>query len=166
MDGHHETCESTEGDAELLEGIGIRGCKVRQRRTPVVIRDACWREADQGRWEGLTYVEVVGRYPSEAQARFADPVQSRAHGGESIGDVGIRVAAALRALLATHRGERVLLVTEATPIQLLLCELLTLPVAHYWHFRVDLGGITCLDLYPSGVILRIMNEVPPLRATG
>ena len=42
-----------------------------------------------------------------------------------------------------------LLVSEATPIQLLLCRLLDLPVAHYWHFRVDLGGLTCLDLIPQ-----------------
>ncbi len=56
--------------------------------------------------------------------------------------------------------------TEATPIQLLLCRLLDLPVAHYWHFRVDLGGLTCLDLYPSGAILRVVNDVPRWRGTG
>jgi 2,3-bisphosphoglycerate-dependent phosphoglycerate mutase/probable phosphoglycerate mutase len=137
-----------------------------QRRAPQVIHAPSWREADQGQWEGLTYAEVARSYSEEARARFADPVHSRAHGGESIADVGSRMALAWEALRAAHRGGRVLLVSEATPIQLLLCRLLELPVAQYWHFRIDLGGLTCVDLYPSGAILRVVNDVPRWRGTG
>ena len=137
-----------------------------QRREPQVVHDPRWREADQGVWEGLTYADVTVRYPDAAAARFADPVHSRAHGGESIADVGRRLALAWEALRTAHGGGQVLLVSEATPIQLLLCRLLDLPVAHYWHFRVDLGGLTCLDLYLAGAILRGVNEVPRLPPAG
>jgi 2,3-bisphosphoglycerate-dependent phosphoglycerate mutase/probable phosphoglycerate mutase len=126
-------------------------------------RDERWREADHGTWEGLTYPEVAARYSAQANARFADPWHSHAHGGESTGDLWSRVEAAWDDALQSNDGGRVLIVTHATPIQLLLCSLLRVPFEQYWQFRIDLGGITNIDLYPSGAITRVINEVPPLQ---
>jgi 2,3-bisphosphoglycerate-dependent phosphoglycerate mutase/probable phosphoglycerate mutase len=135
----------------------------RQVRPPQQIVDPRWREADHGAWEGLTYAEVSARFAALAAQRFADPWRSRAHGGESSGDLWTRVEAAWDDLLRAHDGQRILIVTHATPIQLLLCALLGLPQTRYWQLRVDLGGITDVDLYPLGPIVRVVNEVPPLR---
>jgi 2,3-bisphosphoglycerate-dependent phosphoglycerate mutase/probable phosphoglycerate mutase len=129
----------------------------------VVQCDERWREANHGNWEGLTYPEVAARYSTQANARFADPWQSRAHGGESTSDLWARVEAAWNNTLRAYNGGRILIVTHATPIQLLLCALLRVPFEQYWQFRIDLGGITNIDLYPSGAITRVINEVPPLQ---
>lgn len=134
-----------------------------QTHAPNLLTDPRWHEADHGDWEGLTYFDVSRRYAAQAHARFADPWNSRAHGGESSADLWMRVGAAWDDLLREHNGGRVLVLTHSTPIQLLLCALLKLPFARYWQFRIDLGGITNLDLYPSGAIIRVLNEVPPLR---
>lgn len=134
------------------------------RYEPPVLRDTRWREADHGAWEGLTYGEVAKRYADQAQQRFADTWNSRAHGGESTADLWERVEAAWNDLLNQYDGKRILVVTHATPIQLLLCALLGVPWERSWQFRIDLGGITNLDLYPSGAITRVLNEVPPLVA--
>lgn len=135
-----------------------------QQAGPVTIHhDERWREADHGLWEGLTYPEVLARYAAQTQARFSDPWRSQAHGGESTGDLWVRVEAAWHALLQQYDGGRILIVTHATPIQLLLCALLKFPFDQYWQLRIDLGGITNVDLYPSGAIVRCINEVPPLR---
>lgn len=137
---------------------------IAQQSRPLEIRsDLRWREADHGDWEGLTYAEASVRYASQAQARFTDPWHSRAHHGESTADLWARIEAAWSDLLREHDGGRILIVTHATPIQLLLCTLLKLPFEQYWQFRIDLGGITNFDLYPSGAITRVLNEVPPLR---
>ncbi len=130
-----------------------------------VERDERWREADHGAWEGLTYNEVVARYTAQAHERFADPWHSHAHDGESMSDLWTRVEQAWHDLLRRHDGGRILIATHATPIQLLLCAQLHLPFAHSWQFRIDLGGITCLDLYPTTVIVGVINEVPPLRSS-
>lgn len=135
-----------------------------QARPLTVRRDERWREADHGCWEGLTYPEIVKQYPAQSQARFADVWQSHAHHGESTADLWTRVQAAWHDLLREHDGGRVLVVSHATPIQLLLCALLKLPLTQYWQFRIDPGGITNLDLYPSAVITRVLNEVPALRS--
>lgn len=124
--------------------------------------DPAWGEADHGRWEGLTYAEVLARYPEEARARWAAGVDGRAEGGESLAEVYGRVAGAWGALLRDHRGGRVLVVTHATPIQLVLCHCFGLGPGQHWHWRIDLGSVTCLDVYGSGAIVRMVNEVPRL----
>ncbi|HEX6288503.1 MAG TPA: histidine phosphatase family protein [Herpetosiphonaceae bacterium] len=139
-----------------------RAVAERQPRTPGIVLDERWRESDHGDWEGLTYAEVFARYQAQSRARFADPWHSRAHGGECTADLWTRVEAAWDAALREYNGQRILIVTHATPIQLLLCALLRLPFERSWQWRIDLGGITNLDLYPSGTITRVINEVPPL----
>ena len=135
---------------------------VAARRNLVPVVDGRWREVDHGAWEGLTYAEVMDRYGDQANERWADPWRSRAHGGESMADLWERVQAAWHAVLAAHDGAHLLIVTHATPIQLLLCSLLEVPFERHWQFRTDLGGITGLDLYPSGAIMRVVNEQPLL----
>lgn len=124
--------------------------------------DPAWGETNHGRWEGLTYREVLARYPAEARARWAQGVNGRAEGGESLAEVYARVSAAWQDLLRRHAGGRVLVVTHATPIQLVIGASFGLPPANHWQWRVDLGSVTCLDVYPSGPIVRVVNEVPPL----
>lgn len=124
--------------------------------------DAVWAETDHGRWEGLTYREVVARYPDEARARWSQGIHGRAQGGESLAEVHARVAEAWRALLHDHKGGRLLVVTHATPIQLVLCECFGLAPERHWHWRIDLGSVTCVDVYGGGAIIRMVNEVPRL----
>jgi len=134
-----------------------------QPRLGEIVRDERWREADHGAWEGLTYAEVSARYSAEVRIRFADTWNSRAHGGESLADLWQRVEPAWHDILSRYDGGRILIVTHATPIQLLLCQQLKVPSEQYWQFRIDLGSITNLDVYPAGAITRVINEVPPLK---
>ncbi len=124
--------------------------------------DADWRETAHGRWEGLTYREVQARFPTEALSRFADALHGRATGGESLAEVAERVQRGWRTLLQRNPGGRVLVVTHATPIQLVLCLLMGVPVAQHWRWRIDLGSITMIDIYGGGAITRMINEVPRL----
>ncbi len=124
--------------------------------------DPVWAEADHGRWEGLTYQEVLARYPAEARARWAAGVDGKAEGGESLAEASARVVAAWQALLGERPGGRILIATHATPIKLVLCASLGVPPQEHWRWRVDLGSLTSLDVYPSGAIVRMVNEIPKL----
>lgn len=129
-------------------------------RNLAITADPRWAEIDHGCWEGLTYHEVRRRFPSEAATRFADPLNGRSSGGESLAEVAQRVAAGWLALLQAHPGGRVLIVTHATPIQLTLCALNNTPPTLHWRWRIDLGGITAVDMYGGGAIVRMVNETP------
>lgn len=121
-----------------------------------------WADVHHGRWEGLTYAEVQQRFPHEVHARFAQGIEGKAEGGESLRDVIQRVQAAWADLLQRYPGGRVLVVTHATPIQLVLCTAMGLPPVQHWQWRIDLGSVTCLDVYAAGTIARMVNEVPRL----
>ncbi|MGQ9549198.1 MAG: histidine phosphatase family protein [Roseiflexus sp.] len=140
---------------------------VLQGRTTPVIEDVRWSETNHGRWEGLTYAEVRARFPDESAARFADPLHGRAQEGESLAEVNARVGEAWNALLRDHRGGRILVVTHASPIQLILCRVTGLSPTEHWRWRIDLGSLTALDIYGSGaIIVRMVNESPRLMRQG
>ncbi|HWQ15222.1 MAG TPA: histidine phosphatase family protein [Roseiflexaceae bacterium] len=129
------------------------------RHIPVV-EDARWAEVHHGRWEGLTFAEVAARFPDEVEARFGDLLNGRVEGGESLAEVYERVAAAWDSLPRERPGGRILVVTHATPIQLALCAINSLPATLHWRWRVDLGSLTAVDIYAAGPIVRMVNEVP------
>lgn len=76
-------------------------------------------ELDFGDLEGLTADEARARHPL-AVRRFMADVTVAAPGGESIADVGRRVARARQRVLERHAGRTVLVVSHVTPIKLLL----------------------------------------------
>jgi 2,3-bisphosphoglycerate-dependent phosphoglycerate mutase/probable phosphoglycerate mutase len=124
--------------------------------------DPRWREASHGAWEGLTYRDVMQRYPDDARKRFADPVGHAPLSGESLASMAVRVGEAWRDLGARFAGRRVAVVTHGGPIQALLCALFAARLAEHWRWRIDLGGATSVDCYPSTTIVRAVNVVPPL----
>jgi probable phosphoglycerate mutase len=84
-----------------------------------VILDKDLVELDFGDLEGLTFDEAREKHPLAAR-RFMSDVSVAAPGGESIADVGTRVARARRRILAEHAGRTVLIVSHVTPIKLFL----------------------------------------------
>jgi alpha-ribazole phosphatase len=130
-----------------------------QGRDMPIVEDVRWGEANHGRWEGLTYGEVGARFPNEAAARFADALHGRPTGGESLAEVAQRVGEGWHALLEQYPGGRVLVVTSATPVQLVLCLVSGMPAEQIWRWRADLGSVTALDIYGGAVIMRMVNEV-------
>ncbi|NJN16439.1 MAG: histidine phosphatase family protein [Oscillochloris sp.] len=126
--------------------------------------DPAWAETNHGRWEGLTYREVMARYGDEARARWTNGINGRPQGGESLADVAARVGAAWNQLRREPLGRRMLIVTHATPIQLVICACTGMPPNEHWRWRIDTTGITSIDLYGAGPIIRMINNVPRLDA--
>jgi alpha-ribazole phosphatase len=149
---------SPSGRAQATAAAILAGRTVPQQTDPR------WAETNHGRWEGLTYAEVTARFREEAALRFSDPVNGRPLGGESLAEVVARVSAGWNALLREHAGGRILVVTSATPVQLVLCAVAGTPPTQHWRWRIDLGSLSALDVYGGGPIVRMVNEVPKLRA--
>lgn len=132
-----------------------------------IISDPRWREIDHGVWEGRTYQELLSANPEQARAHWADPWHIPAPGGETLHQVAERVSPATHDLLTRWAGRTVLLVAHATPLQLLLCDLLGTPTAQYWRWKLDLGSLSCVELYASGPIVNWLNRgyTPPPACT-
>jgi 2,3-bisphosphoglycerate-dependent phosphoglycerate mutase/probable phosphoglycerate mutase len=117
-----------------------------------LLRDARWAEVDHGRWEGLTHSQVIERFGDGATKRFRQPARSRVHGGETLYTLAQRVSAAWEEVLRSQT-EGCVVVAHATPIQVLLCRILHMPLDRYWQIRIHLGGITCVQVHKAGARL-------------
>ena len=87
-------------------------------RVPVML-DARWREFYFGEWEGLTWDEIIERWPEYSQRNPFSVATYQPEGGESFADVRARVSLALDDLrTAQHRN--ILVATHAGPLHAML----------------------------------------------
>jgi ribonuclease H / adenosylcobalamin/alpha-ribazole phosphatase len=99
------------------------------------------RETDFGDWDGFTLAEIQQRWPAAAAAWRRDPEQAPP-GGESFADTANRVNRACDRVLRDHGGQTVLVVSHVTPIKILLCRALGVPLGTL--YRLYLGS-ACLN---------------------
>ena len=99
------------------------------------------RETDFGDWDGFTLAEIQERWPGAAAAWRRDP-ELAPPGGESFAGTAHRVNRARDRLLRDYRGQTVLVVTHVTPIKILLCHALDVPLGTL--YRLYLGS-ACIN---------------------
>ena len=102
------------------------------------------REISHGHWEGLTRAEVEARFADEYAAWEEDPFTYAPAGGESGVAVLARALPALREIVTTHTGGRVLVVSHKATIRLLLSSLLGIDARGY-RDRLDQAP-ACLNV--------------------
>jgi probable phosphoglycerate mutase len=95
------------------------------------------RETDFGEWEGFTLAEIQQRWP-EAVALWRNDPEQPPPGGESFADVARRVNRARERLLRDYSGQTVLVVSHISPIKILLCRALGVPLGTV--YRLYLGS--------------------------
>ncbi|MBO0825887.1 MAG: histidine phosphatase family protein [Actinobacteria bacterium] len=105
------------------------------------VTDADLRETDFGDWDGFTLTEIQQRWPTAAAAWRRDPEQAPP-GGESFAATAHRVNRACDRLLRDHAGQTVLVVSHITPIKIMLCRALGVPLATL--YRLYLGS-ACIN---------------------
>lgn len=113
-------------------------------------------EISLGAWEGLCVEDVRRRFPGAYEARGADLAGYRPPGGESFADLRIRAATALAHMLAAP-GRRLLAVTHAGVIRMLLCEVLGVATCRAFAFGVGYASLSCLVFDGQEARLRFFN---------
>ncbi len=177
------TRETAEAAAEAIAEPGAFGSRVPVRGDPGLY------EIAQGEWEGLHHDEIVERYGDVLAGWRRRPTEVWAPGGESLGDVQVRVREALgRSLarlavggvpgtldrsqvsgypgtaLATDRPWSVLVGHDGM-FKVLLLTLLDLPLERFWSFSFGLCGISVVELRggrPVLVALNLVEHLAPL----
>lgn len=107
------------------------------------LADAGLRESDIGVWTGMTWEEILARFPDEMAAMVAGE-DIRRGGGESMGELNDRLAAVVERIAADHPGETVLLVSHGAALRSLVAHALgaSLPQMQ----RIAIGGNTALSV--------------------
>ncbi len=137
----------------------------RLRRPLVVVPE--FREIKMGLWEGLTYEEVAARYPEDVEKKFADFLNYRIPGGETIPEVEKRFFGKLEELLAAHRGEHLVIVAHGGVNMLCLCRALQLPGTEIFRFKQDFCCVNQIEYFPGFSKICLVNSpcVPPRKSS-
>jgi broad specificity phosphatase PhoE len=95
--------------AEILAGLA--GSSELLNRRPQVEEVSGLRELDVGEWSGLTRAQIASEWP-DTLARWDAGELDAAPGGEALGAFDRRVRSALTQVLASHLGQRILIVAH------------------------------------------------------
>ena len=120
-------------------------------------------ELDFGDLEGLTFDEATRKHPLAAR-RFMGDISVAAPGGESIADVGTRVARARRRILSEHAGKTVLVVSHVTPIKLFLAAGLGVGDEVVHRVFLEAASLSTVTWSSDGrTSVRVVNDTAHLR---
>jgi len=88
-----------------------------------IIKCPRFRELDGGKWEGLTYDQLLEKYPDEYPVFVHDFGNASCEGGESIASMTERIRSIFEEIVKENDGRTVAVFTHACPIRELLCVL-------------------------------------------
>jgi broad specificity phosphatase PhoE len=174
--GHAQAAAAAARLAELPEVAAVLSSPLRRARqtaaavaeatgAPLVVRDGLI-ETDFGGWEGLTFAEARERDP-ELHGSWLGSEEVAPPGGESFAEVGRRIEAELKELLAEYPGRTVVVVSHVTPIKVVLRLALHGGPGILYRLHLDLASISIVDLYPDGgASVRLVNDISHTPALG
>ncbi len=124
------------------------------------------RERHYGVFEGLTAAERQTRYPDMFAASLSNDLDFAPTDGETLGQVGARMAAFVADLRERHLEETVLIAGHGGALRATLPALLDLPLEALWRLAMDNCSLSIVDTYPEsdgvGAVLRLFNDTSHL----
>ncbi len=116
-----------------------------------------FRETHFGRWQGLSYSQVMERYPSDIPEWLNNIEIFRIPGGESMTDCHQRCVPRLHELLDRHRGEEFVLVCHGALNRVILADAMHLPMANLLRMEQDYGCLNIIEYMSSWTVVKLMN---------
>jgi alpha-ribazole phosphatase/probable phosphoglycerate mutase len=114
-------------------------------------------EIDFGEFEGRSYQEIEALFPEAFQMWMREPTQVRFPQGENFQDLRRRSLRALDFILARHAGQKIVIVSHAGVIRVLLAQALGIPDAHVFRLDQDYGSLNRIDYFDHGPLVRLIN---------
>ena len=117
-------------------------------------------ELDFGKFEGLTYAEIVERYPDWKPGDY----NFAAYGGESLEQLAKRISAFEKKLRSdNHADADILIIAHAGSLRVLLCLLLGIDIKNWRRFRLTPASLTVVEDFGQESVLTLLNDVSHLK---
>jgi len=116
-----------------------------------------------GRWEGMTYHELVVD-PDYLNYRD-EPINRPTPGGETIVEVQARGVEAVMRTLAGNDGQRVLFVSHGDIIRTVLCHFMAMELRHFRRIRVDNAAVSAIQVAGNFAEVKFLNLLPDIGRT-
>ena len=115
------------------------------------------REVKQGIFEGLTYNEIIEKYPDEAEKKFSDYVNYRVKDAESLKDAYNRVIPCIKKIMSSD--ENVIIVAHGGINMLILCHCLNMDLKDFFRIQQDFGCMNEIEFMDNFIKVVRMNFV-------
>ncbi len=118
-------------------------------------------EIDFGLWEGASYGDLMKSYPKEFPFWIDNSCSKRPPGGESLEDLQRRVLKTFSFLKCTVEEEddkSIVIVSHRGPLIIILLDFLELGLENFWHYKIERGSISKLNIYPRFSELDFLNR--------
>lgn len=116
------------------------------------------REIDLGRWDGVTYGEIVEKDGEILKKWTADPASVTVPGGESLAAVQERSMQWFSQAVAEHPEGTILASSHGGPIRSILAAVIDLPLSRIFRLQVDLASISVVNYKGKFSNLELLNE--------
>lgn len=117
------------------------------------------RETNFGRWEGMTYNEIIAAYSEEMQKWREDPLANRIPGGETLQEVADRCMAGINRIIARHPDQTVLVAAHGGTIRVVVSSILGLDLRNYWKIKQDNVAVNIIEFYDNHrAIICLLND--------
>jgi broad specificity phosphatase PhoE len=116
------------------------------------------REMHFGKWQGLCWEQVLEQSPQLARRWAKQFPERRVPGGERFARFKARIRRELRAIAAANPAQSVLVVTHAGVIRVALASALGMPDRNLFRFAVDPCGLSVIDHFRHGAVVRCVND--------
>ncbi|RPF28720.1 bifunctional RNase H/acid phosphatase [Georgenia muralis] len=110
--------------------------------------DDRFAECRFGQWDGLSVEQIESGWPGEL-LRWATEADHRPPGGESLRDVGARVARGLRALAAAHAGATVVVAAHTVVVRAAVGLVGRVAADHWSAVRIPPASVTVVRVWPQ-----------------
>ena len=114
-------------------------------RLPMILRPAL-RERNFGRCEGLTYAEIVEKYPEDARAIKRRDPDYAAPGGESRRQHHTRILDCIAGLVGEHPGQTIVVVTHGGVLDVIYRRVRGLPPEAPRDYPIPNAGINWVSV--------------------
>jgi len=111
----------------------------KQMNLPLEVLDTLV-EASYGEWEGKTPAQLKQEYGDEYWGFYADPVNCRPRGAESLEALNKRVNNTLYDLLERYKGQSLLLISHAGVMRAVIGSVLKTPLASQQQINIPYAG--------------------------
>lgn len=115
------------------------------------------RERNFGKWEGMSFEEIMNAYPKEFEAWAKDPNAFSPMDGESTLEVKERVMPAFNGILRRHIGQRIAVVAHGGVNRVIICELLGIPLQNLFRIEQDFACLNIFEIYGNEPVAKAIN---------
>jgi len=122
--------------------------------------EPAWQEMDFGTWVGRSQTDIWAEDAALMQQLWYQPKAFTAPQGEAMVMFIRRVQEGWDALLAEHAGKRVLVLTHAGVIRVILAKVLEMLYQKTLRFEVGYAQITRFRVYPDGEASLLGHGLP------